>query len=115
MRRLSHTWRVWAKDIARKSQNVWASTGKVTLPLAFLLATSPGRLKVAEKLPADAQVATPMQFARLVDKCLEDYYNLIADNNGVKERNVLSLLSRLGAPNTAYGATLLPDLDSLSL
>jgi len=102
----------WAKDIARKCEAAWNSSGKVTSPLAFLLVTSTASMRVPERLATDDGKDTPQLFAANVNSRLQDYYKRIRENHGVKEKNVLALFSPLGAPKTAFGTTLLPNLDS---
>lgn len=102
----------WAKEIARKCETVWQSTGKVTPPLAVLIVTSGHRVTVADKLATKPELEIPRLVEGVIDKRLQEFYKQIRDNNGVKEKNVLSMFSPLGAPNTAFGSTLLPNLDS---
>ncbi len=102
----------WAKDIAQECEGVWNASGKVTDPLAFLLVTSPSRVRVPDKLAADAKGDIRQMFAANVKSRLQNYYKGIRENHGVKERNVLTLFLPLGAPLAAFGTTLLPNLDN---
>jgi hypothetical protein len=103
----------WAKEIARASENVWASSGKITKPLAFLLATLAERMEVPVTLAGPKAKDSAQRLADVSVKLYQKYYKLIKDNNGIKEKNVLALFGPLGIPAAALGSTLLPNLDSL--
>lgn len=103
----------WAKEIARASEVVWVSTGKVTKPLAFLLLTLAERIDIPMTLAGPKGKDSPQRFAEASVKLFDKYYKQIKDNNGIKERNVLALFAPLGIPATALGSTLLPNLDNL--
>ena len=81
------------------------------MPLAFLVATSEARISVPQNV-ATSRADAPAQFQTTLTATLQNYYKLIRDNHGIKETNVLRLFTPLGAPATAFGSTLLPDLDS---
>lgn len=102
----------WAKEIARASELVWKTSGRVTLPLAFLLSTHAERLAVPRTLSGPNASDSPTRLAVAVTKLFQSYYKLLKDNNGVKEKNLLALFGPLGMPASATGATLLPDLDA---
>lgn len=102
----------WAKDIARKCESVWESTGRIPPPLAVLLLTSVHRAPVADKLATTTEREMPELVKGLIKKRLQEFYMHIRDNHGVKEKNVLAMYLPLGAPNSAFGSTLLPNLDS---
>lgn len=97
-----------AKDIARAAETVWKNAGRVTPPLAFLLAASVDRLAVPDAM---AGQDAPYRLADLTRKALEKYYKQVKDNNGIKEKNLLALFVPLGLPLSAVGTTLLPNLD----
>jgi hypothetical protein len=77
-----------------------------------LLLTSGERAPVANKLATTAEKEMPELVKGLIKKRLQEYYKHIRDNHGVKEMNVLAMYLPLGAPNTAFGSTLLPSLES---
>ena len=101
----------WAKDIARAAETVWQSSHRMTPPLHFLLVTTGQRVVIPAKFDASGKDA-PVMLEEEVDRLFPKYYKRITDNNGIKEVNLLSLLSPLGVPATAFGSTLLPNLDS---
>ena len=95
----------WAKEIARASEEVWKTKGKVTTPLAYLFATLVQQLSDSSRdPPADLSAACVRMF--------QSFYKRIKDNHGIKEDNVLGLYSPLGIPAAAMGSTLLPNLNS---
>ena len=104
---------VWAKDIARAAQTVWSRSKRVTAPLAFLISSIGDRITVVERLSASPLNDSHQRFEELVGKLFQDYFKRIKYNNGVKEKNVLSLFEPLGVPSSAFGTTLLPSLDTL--
>ena len=101
----------WAKEIARASEVVWASTAKMSAPLTYLVATLASRVVVSDTLQGKKD--TPTNFSDTATKLFQGYYKRINDNNGIKERNFLRLFSPLGIPGTVLGTTLLPNLDTL--
>jgi hypothetical protein len=103
----------WAKDIARASESIWLSSGRMTKPLAFLLGTLAERIALPERLSVPNIKDGPQRFADGAVKLFQKYYKQIKDNNGIKEQNVLVLFGPLGVPAAALGSTLLPNLDSL--
>lgn len=102
----------WAKEIARKSEEVWKSNRKVTQPLAVLIATSDSHIPVNDKISEAQQEDIGTKVDAFIRKRYEEYYKQIRENKGIKQSNLLTLLSPLGVPGTAYGGTLLPSLDS---
>jgi len=103
----------WAKDIARAAEAVWSSSGRVTAPLAFLLSSLGERVNVLSTLTGAAAKDAPQRLGDLCVKLFQKYYKQIKDNNGIKEKNLLTLFVPLGLPGGALSATLLPNLDSL--
>jgi len=103
----------WAKEIARASEVVWLSSGKITEPLAFLLATLAQRIEIPPTPLVTNWKDSPQRLAEASVKLFQKYYKQIKDNNGIKEKNVLALFAPLGVPATTLGSTLLPNLDSL--
>ena len=103
----------WAKEIARTSERVWASSSKVTKPLAFLLATLAERIEIPVTLAGPKARDSAQRLADVSVKLFQKYYKMIKDNNGIKEKNVLALFGPLGISAAALGSTLLPNLDSL--
>jgi hypothetical protein len=85
----------------------------VTTPLAFLLATLAERIAVPDTLRVQNSKDGPQRLAEASAKLFQKYYKQINDNNGIKEKNLLTLFGPLGVPATALGTTLLPNLDSL--
>lgn len=99
---------IWAKEIAQAAERLWNSSKKISNPLAYLLSTVGAKIHTTQLYPKD----TPQ---RLADECValfQRYYKQIKDNHGVKESNVLLLFGALGTPAAAFGATLLPSLES---
>lgn len=99
---------IWAKDICQAAERLWNSSQKVSTPLAFLLITLGLKISTATLSPKD----TPQ---RMLEECValfQRYYKQIKDNHGIKEANVLPLFGAIGTPASAFGATLLPALDS---
>jgi hypothetical protein len=103
----------WAKEIARASEVVWNSSAKMTMPLAFLLATLAERIEVPSTIRAQHSKDGPQRLAEAAVRLFQKYYKQITDNNGIKETNILTLFGPLGIPATALGTTLLPNLDNL--
>ncbi|MFN0243472.1 MAG: HEPN domain-containing protein [Planctomycetota bacterium] len=100
----------WAKDVARACEAVWTKSGRPTKPLAFLLATYVERISVPQKLGKEDG---PQKLAHATKQLFQAYYELIKANHGIKEQNVMALFFPLGIPASAFGSTLLPNLDSL--
>ena len=113
MLRLSHIFEGWAKEIARASEKVWQSSSRTTKPLAFLIATLAERIKVPETLGSRNSKDGLEIFTDATVKLFQKYYKQIKENNGIKEKNVLALFGPLGVLESAFGATLLPNLDAL--
>jgi hypothetical protein len=103
----------WAKDIARTSETVWQSSGKMTTPLTYLVATLAERITPPNTLRGPNPKDSPQRFVEVTAKLFQRFYKRIKDNHGIKEANVLTLFDPLGIPATALGTTLLPNLDSL--
>jgi hypothetical protein len=103
----------WAKDVAQAAEVVWTSSGRVTLPLVFLLTTLGAKVQVPATLQGSNSKDMPQRLADASVKMFQEYYTLIKNNHGVKEKNVLNLFGPLGVPSTALGSTLLPNLDSI--
>ena len=102
----------WAKDIARSAERVWSSSGRISPPLSFLLATSEQRLEPAESL-ANADGDSHSRLGRLVTAVFTKHYRLINNNHGIKEKNMLALFDPVGIPESAFGPSLLPELNTL--
>jgi hypothetical protein len=95
----------WAKEIARASEVVWDSSGKVTKPLAFLLSSLGERIDPRGK-------DSPQKLTDASKKLFQKYYKQVRDNNGLREANVLGLFAPLGIPAAALGSTVLLNLES---
>lgn len=102
----------WAKDLARTCEKAWTTSGKVTKPLAYLYATQKGGKEIRTPLSNPAAKDITQVFDDTSKRLFQKYYKRIKDNNGIKESNVLSLFDPLGVPASAWGSTLLPNLDS---
>lgn len=98
----------WAKELARRAEERWRKSGKVTVPVAGLLATLAEPVGVSQAIP----VPREKQLSNVVTTVFQAFYRHIKNNHGIKEANVLSLFLPLGLPQTAWGATLLADLNS---
>jgi hypothetical protein len=99
----------WAKEIARAAESVWAAGSRLTPPLSFLLTAMGERLTVPDTLGGQD---APQRLADLVTRVFVKYYKQVKDNNGVKEKNLLSLFVPLGLPSSAIGTTLVQNLDA---
>ena len=102
-----------ARGIAKAAEAVWKKRAHVTAPLAFLLATMLERLKLPLRLPGPKGKDGPQVFSDQISTLLQNYYTAVNKNHGVKESNVLELFVPLGAPATAFGVTLLSNLEAL--
>jgi hypothetical protein len=103
----------WAKEIARSAEDVWASSGKITEPLAFLFAMLTDRLEVLPKAGGALGKDSLETLREASKKLFPRYYRRIKENNGIREKNVLALFGPLGVSTAGLGSTLLPNLDSL--
>jgi hypothetical protein len=103
----------WAKEIARKTEDLWILRGKLTEPLVFLVAAIGKPLGVPTNIsdPGVKDVRARYEDASL--KHLPEFYSIIAENNGIKEHNVAQLFGPLGVPTAAFSADLLMKLDAL--
>jgi len=104
----------WAKDIAQACEAVWKKSARVAMPLACLLGSIADRMTLPTTMMTPGK-DTQQRLADSVKNLFQDYYRRIKDNNGVKEHNVLNLFAPLGVPPTAFGSTLLPNLDALGV
>lgn len=66
-----------------------------------------------QKLAGPTPQDTPQRMKEALKKRFPQHYKVIADNNGIKEKNVWDLFGPPGMPHSAVGVTLLPSLDSL--
>lgn len=103
----------WAKEIARACETMWTSSQKITEPMAFLFVTLADRLEVPSTLSGPNVKDSQQLLADAAIRLFQKYYKQVKDNNGIKEKNVLALLSPLGVPAAALGTTLLPNLNTL--
>lgn len=101
-----------AKDVARTCEDLWNTSARITRPLAFLIATLSERVAISTSITGTALPDTPRKVEDACKRLFQQYYKRIKDNNGIKEHNTLLLFSPLGVPFSAYGPTLLPNLDS---
>lgn len=99
-----------AKRIARRAETLWNNQGKISAPLAYLIGFSPEETRVLIPSP---KRCPKLQLQDTVKKIFHEYYNLVGNNNGLKESNILPLFSKLGVEHAAYGSYLLPALNSL--
>ena len=102
----------WAKEIARKSEEIWKNNRRMTQPLAALMATTANHIVVNDKQTLAPQEMITAQVDQFVQKRYEAYYKIIGDNHGIKEINLMRLLTPLGIPGSVFGSTLLPSLNS---
>jgi len=101
----------WAKEIARSSELLWQASRRMSQPLQFLVASLSERITVPPTLLGTNIKDSPQRLEDEMVKLFQRYYKRIKDNNGIKELNVLALLGPLGIPTSAFGPTLLPNLD----
>lgn len=98
----------WAKDIVRTSETAWNVSGKINEPLGFLLLTIAERVTV----PFDPRSKDSAQrLAEVLSMLFQKHYKQINDNNGIKEKNLLTLFTPIGLSAVALGSTLLPNLE----
>jgi hypothetical protein len=102
----------WAKEIAQTAESVWKNKNKITEPLTFLIATLSERITLPDTLTGKNATDIHQRLKDIMVQLFPKYYKRINDNNGIKEKNFLSLFAPLGMPAGALGATLLPDLDN---
>src|SRR5258708_2913799 len=74
----------WAKEIARVSEDLWMRTGRVSLPMAFLIGSKGERLRPAVTMGNLGKKDSPLLFKEFVEDCFREYYTLLTGNNGVK-------------------------------
>lgn len=103
----------WAKELLGTSERIWTRSGRVALPLGFLLSWNADRLTFSELLSTPGARDSHQNLGALVTRLFQAYYERIKANHGLKERNVLALFGPLGIPGSAFPPTLLPGLDSL--
>ena len=101
----------WAKDIARKAETVWNSSQKTTEPLAIMMAHLGTALTISETYQKPAEDSRS-RYSDACTKVIKSFYERIKKNNGVKEKNFLTLFAPLGVPAVATGLTLLPNLNT---
>jgi len=102
----------WAKEIARKSEEIWKNNRRMTQPLAALMATTENHVVVNDKQTLAPQDMITAQVDKFVQQRYKAYYKIINDNHGIKEINLMRLLTPLGIPGSVFGSTLLPSLNS---
>src|SRR5262249_33749727 len=102
-----------AKSIVKACQTIWDRRKRVSAPLAFLISSVGKDVGRPTPLSSGTAKASRERFEDMMTSLVTDFYKRIKDNHGNKEMNVLALFDPLGVPATAYGTTLLPNLDSL--
>jgi hypothetical protein len=102
----------WARDIVSSAESIWRSTDRITAPLIFLVASAIDRVSFPDSLGPPAPADPPQRLRTHCGKAIASFYDAIKANHGIKEKNVLSLLSPLGLSATALSPTLLPNLNS---
>jgi hypothetical protein len=103
----------WAKCLAKACEAIWNSSKRVSAPLAFLVSSVGEDVGGPTPISSAKAKDSHQRFAEMITKLFTEFYRSIKNNHGVKEMNVLSLFDPLGVPATAYGTTLLPNLESL--
>jgi hypothetical protein len=111
-----------AKDLLGACDKVWRKSKRIPSPLAFALAIycirSGGdkrggkKISVPDKVNASRTVDAPDALDSQLQSALTDMHSRVKRNHGVKEANVLNLFYPLGTPFSAFGSTLLPNLNS---
>lgn len=101
----------WAKEIARSSELLWQTSRRMSQPLQFLVASLSEKIAVPTTLIGASVKDSPQRLDDELVRLFQKYYKRINDNNGIKELNILALLGPLGVPISAFGSTLLPNLD----
>jgi len=101
----------WAKEIARSSEVLWQASRRIAQPLHFLLASISDGIDLPPTLIGPKVRDSQQRLEDEMIKLFQKYYKRINDNHGIKEANILSLFGPLGVPATAFGPTLLPNLD----
>lgn len=105
----------WARDIVSSAESIWKSTDRITTPLIFLVASASDRVSFPDSLGPPAPADPPQRLRTHCGKAIANFYDSIKANHGVKEKNVLSLLSPLGLSAAALSPTLLPNLNSFGI
>jgi hypothetical protein len=105
----------WAKHLAKACETIWQSSKRVSKPLAFLVSSVGEKVRGSTSISSANAQDSHQRFAEMITKLFIEFYTSIKDNHGVKELNVLRLFDPLGVPAAAYGATLLPNLESLGM
>jgi hypothetical protein len=103
----------WAKEIARKTEDLWILSGKLSEPLAFLVAALGKPLGVPTNISTPGVKDVRARFEEASLKYLPEFYSIISENNGIKEHNVAQLFGPLGVPTVAFSPDLLLKLDNL--
>lgn len=99
-----------AKEILGSARKLWIDKGRVSRPLACLLAYS----KHECKIPSDFKdSAIEGRFKTKTDKVIGDHYITISNNLGIKEHNLVAIFAPLGIDISIYSSVLVPSLDSL--
>ena len=116
-----------ANDLLGACDKVWRKSKRIPSPLAFALALycvrsgsekrggnkrGEKQISVPDKADAKWTVDAPDALDRQLQSTLTDMHSRVKRNHGVKEANVLSLFYPLGTPFSAFGSTLLPNLNS---
>jgi hypothetical protein len=103
----------WAKEIARRAEDLWILKGKLTEPLTFLVAALGKPLGVPTNISDRGVKDIRSRYEEASIKCLGEYYSKISENNGIKEHNVSQLFGPLGITAVAFSGDLLLKLESL--
>lgn len=97
-----------ALEVADSAFRAWESSGRVSRPLAAMLASRPEKLNEAG-LPKELG-GTPFM-ERRVKEALGTFRQMIKNNHGVKRKDILRLLVSIGIEEIKIDSTWLNDLD----
>jgi hypothetical protein len=102
----------WARQIAKRAEQVWTTSKRLSPPLTYLLVTLAEKIVVPQSMDGPNAKDTVERLEEAASRVFQRYYKLVNDNHGIKEANLLGLLGPVGVPVTALGATLLPLLEA---
>lgn len=100
----------WTKDLLRKAEQLWTKNRRISPLVPYLIVFRSG-IKPPQAL-ANASQDAPSLLSAEISSGFNDLYKAIKDNHGIKEKNLLPLLTPLGIPGSALTSSLIADLDS---
>jgi len=92
---IEHFLEAWAKTIARAAEDSWKQHGKFYKPTAFIAAAHSDRVPVNEKVAGTSKGDFEVVFRQNLLAAFADFYKIIKENNGIKERNFAKMFTQL--------------------